>query len=240
MRGVTAIGLIAGVGALACLVGPTRTEAAAPTLPHHIVGPSRTIEPGETVDLRLAPPVEGDPRRISWRVVSGSGVASRGRYSAPFIVTQEWTRATLRVVRKDDAGVLETIAEETLRLHAGAVPGADACLGPGQRWDEGGRGFVQTESTDDIASVLATAQPEYPAQARARGISGVVPVHALVCRSGRVLHAWIPATDPPQPELEILHEAALEAARRYAWRPPTIAGQPVAFHAAMSFRFPPP
>lgn len=215
-------------------------EPRAKHFPHHIVIPSRTIEPGEIVRLHLSPPAAGDPRRIAWSVVTGSGSVSPEQFAAPFVVTQDLTTVLLRVVRKDDAGALETLAEETLRVREGAVPGAEACLGPGQTWSKGGRDFDQGLASDDLASVLVPAQPEYPANARARGVEGVVTVHTLVCRTGRVLHAWIPVSIPPHPELELLHDAALEAARRIVWRPPTISGQPIAFLASVPFRFPPP
>ncbi len=146
----------------------------------------------------------------------------------------------MRVVRKSDAGTLETLAEETLRLAEGSVPGAESCLGPGQKWSDGGRDFDQTLSTDDIGELLVRVEPQYPASARARGITGTVPVLALVCRTGRVLDARVPQMDPAQPELAPLHEAALEAARQCVFRAPTISGQPVASHWALSFRFPTP
>lgn len=236
IRMLTLMALVAGM----LVPRVTRAEAPASVTAHHIAGPSRPIAPGSTVELHLAPPYRGAPRRVAWFVVTGPGVASRDGYAAPYIVSPGATLVTLRVVAKNDIGELETLAEETLRLVEGTVPGAESCLGPGQIWAKGGRDFDQTLSTDDIAEVLVPAEPGYPAAARARGIEGIVPVHALVCRTGRVLDAWIPPTDPPHPELAILHEAALEAAHRFVWRAPTVSGQPVAFHALIPFRFPPP
>ena len=64
--------------------------------------------------------------------------------------------------------------------------------------------------------------PEYPRFARDAGIEGVVIVHALVGRDGRVIRVEV---DERRSEL-LLNEAALSAARRWTFQPAMVNGHP--------------
>src|SRR5688572_10779287 len=77
-------------------------------------------------------------------------------------------------------------------------------------------------------------EPEYPRSAFVREIEDRIPVHALVCRSGRVLDAYaLPAyRDIGGTELierdPKLVAAAVAAVRQYLFHPAKASGQPIA------------
>lgn len=127
----------------------------------------------------------------------------------------------------------QVFATGELRLAAGSFPGADSCAGPDQAGIPDGYFYV-----DELPVAVTTAAPEYPASARARGITGGL-VNALVCRSGRVIDTYAswPVGSIPDRALE---EAATDAALRWVFRPARVAGQPVAAWVAIPFHFPPP
>jgi TonB family protein len=78
---------------------------------------------------------------------------------------------------------------------------------------------------------IKKAEPVYPPDARAAGVSGVVMVYALVSEEGRVIE--VTAFDGP----EQLREAAIEAARQWTFKPTTHKGQPVRMEGRLSFNF---
>jgi TonB family protein len=82
--------------------------------------------------------------------------------------------------------------------------------------------------------ILSKAEPIYPPEAQARGISGVVVVQVTVDESGRVVSAGVTSPIP------LLNEAAIEAAYQ-TWFSPTIkAGRPVVSSGILRFNFAPP
>lgn len=78
---------------------------------------------------------------------------------------------------------------------------------------------------------IKKAEPVYPPDARAAGISGVVMAYVLVSEDGRVIE--VTTFDGP----EQLREAAIGAARQWAFKPATLEGQPVRMEGRLSFNF---
>ena len=79
--------------------------------------------------------------------------------------------------------------------------------------------------------IVSKPEPEYPAEARARGITGTVLVGVVVDETGRVISARTSTPLPP------LHEAAIEAAYQ-AWFSPTfVDGRAVVARGYISYRF---
>jgi TonB family protein len=78
---------------------------------------------------------------------------------------------------------------------------------------------------------IKNVQPAYPSEARAAGVSGVVKVQVLISEEGLVIEAT--AVEGP----EQLREAAIEAARRWTFRPVELAGQAVKVSGVLSFNF---
>jgi TonB family protein len=78
---------------------------------------------------------------------------------------------------------------------------------------------------------IKKAQPAYPSEARAAGISGVVKVQVLISEEGLVIEATA------LEGAEQLRGAAIEAARRWIFRPVELAGQAVRMSGVLSFNF---
>lgn len=73
--------------------------------------------------------------------------------------------------------------------------------------------------------------PEYPEQARRRGIEGTVLIQALVDEAGVVVDTRIAESIPA------LDEAALAAARQWVFKPALTNNKPVAVWVAIPVRF---
>jgi TonB family protein len=78
---------------------------------------------------------------------------------------------------------------------------------------------------------IEKVQPAYPAEARAAGVAGLVKVDLVISEEGIVIEAN--AIDGP----EQLRASAIEAARRWTFKPIIIEGQPVRILGALSFNF---
>ena len=87
---------------------------------------------------------------------------------------------------------------------------------------------------EDLPEVIAKASPEYPEEARSKGIQGVVLVQALVGKDGRVVDVRIVKSIPE------LDDYASRAVRQWRFKPALTKGQPVAVWVAVPVRFPPP
>ena len=75
------------------------------------------------------------------------------------------------------------------------------------------------------------AQPEYPGAALAAKISGAVQVRILISETGQVIEAE--AISGPEP----LHEAALEAAKQWVFKPIMLEKRPVKVEGVLTFNF---
>jgi protein TonB len=73
--------------------------------------------------------------------------------------------------------------------------------------------------------------PKYPTQARVDGVSGTVIVFALISAEGRVADAFVHESIP---ELDF---AAMEAVRRWKFKPASMAGKPLAVWVAIPVEF---
>ncbi len=76
------------------------------------------------------------------------------------------------------------------------------------------------------------AMPKYPELARKAGVEGVVVVHVTVDDTGRVVDAWIAAS-----QAEILDESAIKAAYEHMFDPALQNDVPVKATISLSFRF---
>jgi TonB family protein len=98
------------------------------------------------------------------------------------------------------------------------------------------QGTVHTGSTGTMASnLMYSPEPEYPAGAIAAGVEGEVTIRAVVGPRGNVIDERV-VSGPPQ-----LRDAALEAVRRWRYRPYEQDGKPVAIAttAILDFQAPP-
>jgi protein TonB len=80
---------------------------------------------------------------------------------------------------------------------------------------------------------LREVEPVYPSMAKDLGISGLVLVHMLVGRNGRVLDAVVDErTNDP-----MFNEASLTAARQWVFRPASNNGRTVAVWVTVPFKY---
>ncbi len=84
-----------------------------------------------------------------------------------------------------------------------------------------------------LKQVVKKAQPAYPAEARAAGVSGSVKVQVLISEKGHVIEATV--LEGP----EGLREAAIEAARQWVFKPATLSGRAVKMSGVIYFKFAP-
>lgn len=82
---------------------------------------------------------------------------------------------------------------------------------------------------------LETPPALYPPEALARRLAGVVTLHVLVERDGRVSHAEVAESAGP-----LLDAAALEAVQRWRFSPARRDGEPVVARITVPFEFTPP
>ena len=84
---------------------------------------------------------------------------------------------------------------------------------------------------DELPVPVTMPKPEYPDIAREAGIEGLVVVEAVVGKDGHVLRTVIVRSVP------LLDQAALDAARRWVFKPALTNGHPVAVRVMLPFKF---
>lgn len=89
------------------------------------------------------------------------------------------------------------------------------------------------EPFDAPPSVIESAPPEYPEEAKSQGLEGTVRVRVVVGVDGLVESvAVVESTAKP-----ILEQAALETAKKYRFNPATRDGDPVRSTVVVPFRY---
>jgi TonB family protein len=81
------------------------------------------------------------------------------------------------------------------------------------------------------ARLISSAPPSYPAMARTQHIAGDVRVDALIDATGRVTTMKV-VSGP-----SLLHQAAMDALRRWKYEAATLDGKPVAMHLTVTIQF---
>ena len=72
-----------------------------------------------------------------------------------------------------------------------------------------------------VAALKTKVQPEYPEEARKKGIAGTVRLHAIIARDGSVAQLEVISGD------QLLVKSALDAVRQWKYRPTLLHGEPV-------------
>jgi TonB family protein len=83
----------------------------------------------------------------------------------------------------------------------------------------------------DPGSALKKVAPAYPPEAKEAGVSGKVQVQVTISEEGRVIEAM--AISGP----ELLHEAAVQAAKQWVFKPTRLDGAPVKVQGILTFNF---
>ncbi len=148
--------------------------------------------------------------------------------------------------KADDLGKIEPVVEEqpvevepTVGtgpdiLGTGTGEGTDAppppAGGGGEEVFPDRRDYVYV---DQLPVALFEFKPEYPPFARDAGVEGLVVVHALVGKDGRVIRVEVEESR----SILLLNETALEAARRCTFQPAMTNGNPVPAWVAITYNF---
>jgi protein TonB len=212
---------IAPLATLLAVVSPTCTVGPA----IEIVPGLARVAPGGT-QVFTARVVGADPADVSWWVEGEGSIDRHGWYHAPYVVPRR-VIATVRAGLRDR--MKRTVVDHaTVLLVAGALPGADSCVGVGQG---GIPDFGEYVYVDELPEAIVQVAPVYPDAAREAGVEGTVLVRALVCRSGRVLDVTIMRSIP------MLDAAAVDAVRQWVFKPALAQGEAVAVWVAVPVRF---
>lgn len=216
------LGAVVAAASVAMTVG---TPSADPR--YHLVVNGGPIGPGEEVAVRLVPPVSG---RVNWGVASGGGFFARpGVYHASLRI--DTSRAVVGAAVSRPEGRFQVQTDVALRV--GVAAGYSECLGPSQTELPRFGDYVRC---DELPEAIEIAPPDYPRSARARAIEDTIPVVALVCATGRVIDVYVPANYRDRRGEPIDHDpgliqAAMDAVRRYRFKPCRVAGAPQAVWA---------
>lgn len=115
-----------------------------------------------------------------------------------------------------------------------SVPGSDDCLGPGQSYSTVTGDIVAGAFPEEPPVLVTGPSPIFPKGGWARDVGGTVILHALICRSGRVLAAYVhsrrlePADNHSSGHDKRLDEAALAVVLQYIYKPAMTGGRAVA------------
>ncbi len=86
---------------------------------------------------------------------------------------------------------------------------------------------------DELPVPITMVKPEYPELGREAGVEGTVVVRALVGKDGRVKQAFA----EPAHSVAILDGAALDAVKRWVFKPALTHNQPVPVWVSIPMRF---
>lgn len=237
MRTLSAVAL-----SLALLIAHTRSAFATPAgnTAYQLFTQSRVLGPGESTTLRLSPPPPAGAR-VWYGAGTYFGAGSTDpTYTAPFVIPVG--APPVRLSASITGNGVRASASVEINLAPGSVPGADACLGPGQTWSRtSGDVEVGDLDVDTLPELVYRVEPVYPRIGLARGIQDTIPVMTMVCRSGRVIEAHALAAyrtlESPMLPIErdpLAVQAAIDAARQFVFRPARSSGQPVAVHVLVA------
>jgi hypothetical protein len=210
------------------IAGPGVAEA-----PYHIALSRQALRAGEEVEMKLLPPVPAGVR-VHWPEAAGkTNLIYSAIYRAPYVIPPGTPPVTI-TVGISGAGVRSSASTE-ITLLPSSVPGSEDCLGSGQSFSTTSGTIVPDYTfADELPELIHTVAPEYPRSAEARGVKDMVPVIALVCRTGHVLDAYSPPTYRNPGDLQPIEhdpklvEVAIAAVRQYVFKPALKSGQAIA------------
>ncbi|HEX9198826.1 MAG TPA: energy transducer TonB [Acidobacteriaceae bacterium] len=138
-----------------------------------------------------------------------------------------------RSVAVDLAG--ESDGRKVMSAHVTALASmqiADADFTPGADMESVTAGAVRVGSGTMAGKILTQVQPVYPQIAKDNRVSGVVVMHAIIGRDGRIEMLHLVST--PDPNLAI---AAIAAVRKWTYKPYTLNGVPTEVETTINVNF---
>jgi hypothetical protein len=229
--------------AFAAVLVPAPPEASAqaadpsPSV-YRIVPHGRPVHAGDHVAIRVVPePPPGVRQAILVTTADGRTTSLVGPYRAPYVI--EVGAAPVGITAALSGEGWRREVKTTLELAPGRLIGTGDCLGSDQAFlPEYGDIAGSAGDLSDMPQVLRAARPALPAGPGTSRFEGTVVVHALVCRSGLVLDAYVPPIladlrgAPIERDPEIV-DAAIAAAKATVFG----RGRAAAWHAIpVSFR----
>ena len=123
--------------------------------------------------------------------------------------------------------------EPALEQNSGELPGGQNSLGANLTESSKEPAAPPAPVGGDVkpARLISSAPPSYPALARTQHISGDVRIDALIDATGRVTTMKV-VSGPA-----LLHQAAMDALRRWKYEAATLDGKPVAMHLTVTLQF---
>jgi len=123
--------------------------------------------------------------------------------------------------------------EPALEQNSGELPGGQNSLGANLTESSKEPAAPPAPVGGDVkpARLISSAPPSYPALARTQHISGDVRIDALIDATGRVTTMKV-VSGPA-----LLHQAAMDALRRWRYEAATLDGKPVAMHLTVTLQF---
>ncbi len=94
-------------------------------------------------------------------------------------------------------------------------------------------GMNEPVYVEELPAPITTAEPPYPEIARQAGVDGLVLVHVLVGKDGRVIDAQV----DPKRNVPMLNDVSLEAARKWTFKPGLANGHAVTVWVVIPFNF---
>lgn len=233
------------VGLVGCFAWSSLAAAAPPVSQahYHIVVSRQTLGAGEHADLKLEPPVPAGVR-VHWEspVDAGGSNSATATYRAPFVIAPSAPPVTITVSIGDKRD--GSSASTVIALNESQAQGSEECLGPGQSFSTTSADIVPHYTfADDLPEAIRRVDPEYAKSARSRGATQTIMVNALVCRSGEVLDAYPadsftnPGDSQPIEHDPKLVAAAVDAVRRYVFKPAVASGHPIAVWVVVPVKF---
>jgi TonB family protein len=179
---------------------------------------------------------------IGWRVATGKGLKAGSQMRSS-------TSSTARADRRTDSGAearngSASQPKTANPVHPSSVEASSGGLvvtqngkviyrlPPAEQQADAGKGAAPESSEDLSASrLIHRVEPQYPAEATARHIQGLVTLEVQIGGDGDVRNITVVEGDP------VLADAALQAVRQWRYRPYSVDGRPVEMQTRITIRF---
>ena len=177
-------------------------------------------------------PLDVDEQNIRAQAVASAAMLAALRRAQGRIEEAEWCMRRVAdlgaVLAADSAASAWLVAvDQRWRRGAGEFP-PWLVDGPREVRKRGLAGYVYVEV---LPEAVTKVPPEYPAAARASGVSGTVVVKALVGKEGQVTDCCVSRSIP------LLDAAALAAVAQWRFKPALASGRPAAVWVMIPVRF---
>jgi len=181
---------------------------------------------------------------IGWRVATGKGLKAGSQMRSG---TSSTTRADRRTDSGAEAEAKNGSASQPKTANPARPSSVEASSGglvvtqngkviyrlPPAEQQADAEKSAAPESSEDLSAsrLIHRVEPQYPAEATARHIQGLVTLEVQIGGDGAVRNITVVEGDP------VLAEAALQAVRQWRYRPYSVDGRPVEMQTRITIRF---